>query len=134
MPSPKSILIDIHDKGLDPKVEYKKTDKRGRILVDLPKQFVVDAPVLEVQKSVELPKQLVVEGIVLEAASSLELQKQIVVENVEPIVVNNEVVIAVENEVNEVKALDVEDTAQPSQVAHENSQVNKKRNKRGQLN
>lgn len=31
MPAPRSVLIDIHDKGLDPQVAHKSIDSAGRI-------------------------------------------------------------------------------------------------------
>jgi hypothetical protein len=34
MPAPRSILIDIHDRGLDPKVAHKSVDSNGRIKVN----------------------------------------------------------------------------------------------------
>lgn len=91
MPAPRSILIDIHERGLNPQVAYKSVDSAGRIKVSVKEDVMPELapePVVEKPKAsekterknktqkTEVSGEAPVEAVSNEGAGSVEHSKQ----------------------------------------------------------
>lgn len=76
MPAPRAVLIDIANKGLDPKVAYKNLDKNGSLKEN------IEVPLTSIKKDVQNIEQDVV-LIVSEKVSEKEEEQTVVTKPLE---------------------------------------------------